>query len=136
FYISRLWRWEPRRLWRWETRTLPYCHRLAAAGNSKLPILDSCAFGLEIGSQIVKPLSCGVIRSLFETVVQIIRRYALVVERRLHREIVGIQSLRQWHFIPDYALAAAARVIGIVPYLHWERLVQKLRRDDRSLVGT
>src|SRR6185503_21324762 len=121
--------------WHCDTR-LSNCHRLAAAGDCKLPVLDRCALGLEIGSQIVKPLGCRLIWSLSETVVQIIRRYALVVECRLHREIVGIQSLRQWHFIPDYALAAAVRVIGIVSYLHWERLVQKLRRDDRSLVGT
>ena len=59
--------------------------RPAAARDRKLPILDGCALSLKIGSQVVKPLRGRLIRRLFEAVVEIIRRYALVVERRSNR---------------------------------------------------
>ncbi len=96
----------------------------AAARDRKLPILDGCALSLKIGSQVVKPLRGRLIRRLFEAVVEIIRRYALIVERRSNRQVAGVQPVQR-HLISDDVDTTAVRVGRILFHLDRVSLFKK-----------
>src|SRR5205085_1345925 len=108
----------------------PALNRGLGGDDQEFPILDRRSLRVEPRREIKEPLRARCGRRLLESLEEVIRRYRLVIERRLHCQPRRVNACRQFgkrHLIPQLARAAAVCVTGVVRRVPFgERRVEEL----------